>query len=119
MTRIIDFFPSDHQDHVRSSLADCLQGIVCQTLCRGITTGRVVASEVLSVNNTVSNLIREEKANQIVSAMQTGKPQGHQLLNEDLANLVKQDKMGYKEALSKTPDPQDLARRLHKRLPKD
>jgi twitching motility protein PilT len=126
VTRIIDFFPPDQQDHVRSSLADCLQGVVSQTLCRRIGGGRVVAAEVLIVDHAVRHLIHEEKTNQIVSTMQTQKAQGNRLLNEELAELVKgrrvekvKYKVEYEEALSKTPDREDLARRLHRPLPKD
>jgi twitching motility protein PilT len=126
VTRIIDFFPPDQQDHVRSSLADSLQGVVSQTLCKRIGGGRVVASEVLIVDAAVRHLIHEEKTNQIVSTMQTKKAQGNTLLNEELAELVKGRRLGkvrykveYEEALSKTPDREDLARRLGKPLPKD
>lgn len=126
ITRIIDFFPPDRQPHVRSSLADSLQGIVSQTLCKRVGGGRIVAAEVLIVNAAVRNLIREEKFNQILSAMQAGKAVGNRLLNEELADLVKGKKVGremhrveYLEALNKTHDPDDLARRLGKSLPKD
>ena len=126
MTHIIDFFPPDQQDHVRSSLADSLQGVVSQTLCRRIGGGRVLAPEVLIVDTAVRHLILEEKTNQIVSTMQTKRGQGNTLLNEELAELVKGRRLGkarykveYEEALSKTSDREDLARRLGRPLPKD
>ena len=126
ISRIIDFFPPDQQAHVRSSLADCLQGVVSQTLCKRIGGGRVVAAEVLIVDVAVRHLIYEEKVNQIASTMQTKKAQGNKLLNEELAELVKGRKVDkekyrieYEEALSKTLDPEDLARRLDKPLPKE
>jgi len=123
ISRIIDFFPPDQQDHVRSSLADCLQGVVSQTLCKRIGGGRVVAAEVLIVDAAVRHLIHEDKTNQIASTMQTKKAQGNKLLNEELDELVKGRRVGkvkykveYAEALSKTPDREDLARRLGKPL---
>jgi twitching motility protein PilT len=125
ISRVIDFFPSDEQNHIRSSLADCLLGVVSQTLCKRIGGGRVAASEILIVDPAVRNLIHEDKTNQILSVMQTKKPQGNRILNEDLAQLVKgrkagkrMDKVEYEEALSKTSDPEDLARRLGKPLPR-
>lgn len=125
IARVIDFFPPDQQDHIRSSLADCLQGVVSQTLCKRIGGGRVVASEILIVNPAVRNLIHEDKTNQILSIMQTAKAQGNRILNEELAQLVKgrktgkrTDKVEFEEAISKTPDPEDLARHLHRPLPK-
>jgi len=51
--------------------------------------------------------------------MQTGKAQGNWLLNEELAKLVKQGKVAYEEALSKTTEQEDFARLCGKTLPKD
>lgn len=126
ISRIVDFFPPNQQTHVRSSFADCLQGIVSQALCKRIEGGRVVASEILIVDAAVRHLIYEDKTNQIASIMQAKKAQGNKLLNEDLAELVKGRRVGkekykveYEEVLSKTLDPEDLARRLDKPLPKE
>jgi twitching motility protein PilT len=117
--RIIDVFPPDQQDQVRTSLSHCLQGIVSQTLCKHIGGGLVVASEVLIITLAIRYMIREEKTPQIVTAMQAGKKEeGHIFLNEELARLVKQSKVQYEEALSKTPDQENLAKRLHRRLPR-
>jgi twitching motility protein PilT len=123
--RVIDFFPPEQHHHIRSSLADCLRGLISQTLCKRIGGGRVVASEILIVNPAVRHLIHEDKTDQILSIMQTTKAQGNRILNGDLAQLVKGkrignrvDKVEYEEALSKTVDPEDLAQRLGKPLPK-
>jgi twitching motility protein PilT len=112
MTRVIDAFPPDQQDQVRVSLADSLKGVVSQALCKGRDSGRIAAIEVLIVNLAISNLIREQKYNQIASMMQTGKAQGNILLNEALEKLVRRKKIHYKEAMSKSVDKQDLTRRL-------
>ena len=74
--RVIDQFPGEQQDQVRSVLSDVLRGVVCQTLCRKIGGGRVAALEVLVVNVAAANLIREHKTVQITSAMQSGKAAG-------------------------------------------
>ena len=96
MARVIDAFPPDQQDQVRVSLADSLVGVVSQDLCKCRDGGRVAAIEVLVVNLAISNLIREQKYNQIASMMQTGKAQGNILLNEALEKLVKRKKIEYK-----------------------
>jgi len=64
----------------------------------------------------VTNLIREGKAHQIVSSMQTGKAAGNRLLNDSLADLVKAGTVEYEEALSKAVDKADLAKRLGHQL---
>jgi len=112
MTRIIDAFPPDQQNQVRNSLSDTLKGVVAQTLCKAIGGGRLAAVEVLVLNVAIANLIREEKFSQIESYMQTGKEQGNMTLNEELANLVRRKKVDYHEAMSKSADKNDLAKRL-------
>jgi len=112
MTRLIDAFPPDQQNQIRSSLADSLRGVIAQTLCRTVGGGRTAALEILVSNVAVTNLIREEKYNQIASYMQTGKDAGNRLLNQELEKLVRRRKVLKEEALSKTIDKEDLRKRL-------
>ncbi len=107
------------KSEVQFNLSQALKGIICPTLCAGSRGGQVVAAEILAATTTLSNLIRQGRLEQILSGMQSGKASGNTLLNEELAKLVKGRKVDYKEALSRTQDPQDLARRLGKPLPKD
>ena len=115
--RIVEMFPHEQQNQVRSSLADTLRGVVAQTLCKKVGGGRVGIYEVLVANAAVANLIREGKAHQILSIMQTGKALGNTILNEELARYVQQGKVDFMQAMEKTPDKRDLARRLGKEAP--
>jgi twitching motility protein PilT len=110
--RIIDQFPGDQQAQVRSVLSDVLRGVVSQTLCRKIGGGRIAALEVLVVNMAAQNLIREHKTVQITSVMQANKAAGNALLNDTLAQLVEEKKVELAEALSKSSDKEDLAKRF-------
>jgi twitching motility protein PilT len=110
--RIVNMFPAEQQNQIRSTLADVLRGVVCQNLCRRIGGGRVAALEVMVVNPAVSALIREGKTVQIPNIMQTGKALGNQLLNDSLIHLVQTQKIEYEEALSKAVDKADIAKRL-------
>ncbi len=110
--RIVNMFPAEQQEQIRSTLADVLRGVICQNLCRRIGGGRIAALEILVVNPAVSALIREGKTIQIPNMMQTGKAQGNQLLNDSLVNLVQTQKVEYDEALSKAVDKTDIAKRL-------
>ena len=76
--------------------------------------GRVAAIEVLVVNNAVANLIRESKTSQVATIMQTGKSRGNCMLNDSLADLVERNEVTYEEALNRSMDKSDLARRLNK-----
>lgn len=114
--RIVNLFPAEQQNQIRSTLADVLRGVICQNLCRRIGGGRVAALEILVVNPAVSNLIREGKTIQIPNIMQTGKALGNQLLNDSLVHLVQTQKVEYEEALSKAVDKKEVAQRLKRSL---
>lgn len=106
--RIIDQFPADRQAQVRVMLSESLKGVIAQTLCRKIGGGRVAALEVLLVNPSISNLIREGKTFQIPSLMQTQKAQGNTTLNDSLLELVKRNVVEAREAYIKSVDKAGL-----------
>lgn len=87
--RIIDQFPADRQQQIRVMLSESLKGVIAQTLVPKKGGGRVAALEVLIVTPAISNLIREGKAFQIPSSMQTGRNYGMVMLNDALFDLVK------------------------------
>lgn len=113
LARIIDMFSAAQQNQVRAVLADTLKGVVAQTLCKKIGGGRVAAIEMLVSDVGMANLIRENKTQQIFSAMQTGKARGNRLLNEELARLVGQRIIESQEALDKAVDKDDLTQKLN------
>ncbi len=104
VNRIVDMFPSNSQNQVRNTMSGVLKGIICQTLCKRIGGGRVAAFEVLVMTRAIGNLIREGKTQQILNSLQAGKKDGHQLLNEALAALVKDQVIEADEARAKAYD---------------
>ena len=109
--RIVDMFPTEQQNQVRTSLSEVLKGVVSQTLCKKINGGRVAALEILVVNAAIANLIREGKTSQMTSIMQTGSKQGNRLLNDSLTKLIKDNVISYEEANSKALDKDGLAQK--------
>jgi twitching motility protein PilT len=70
--RIIGSFPADQHNQIRSMLSNTLRGIICQQLLpRADGSGRIAAFEILIVNKAIGNLIRENRAYQIPSIIQT------------------------------------------------
>ncbi len=102
--RIIDQFPSDRQEQIRTMLSESLRGVIAQVLCKRKGGGRVAAYEVMIANSAVANLIREGKTYQLVSVMQTGKALGMQTMNEHLFHHVKNDLVAAEEAYMKSND---------------
>jgi twitching motility protein PilT len=92
--RIIDAFPSQQQEQIRTMLSESLKGVICQALLKRIDKpGRIAAFEVLLGTPALANIIREKKTQQITSLMQTGKAMGMQLMDQALLDLAKQGKI--------------------------
>jgi twitching motility protein PilT len=106
--RLIDQFPADRQEQVRTMLSESLKGVVSQVLCKKIGGGRVAAREILLVTPAVSNLIREGKTFQIPSIMQTARKHGMIMMNDALVDLVKRDLVTASEAYLKAIDKNGL-----------
>ncbi|HYV98835.1 MAG TPA: PilT/PilU family type 4a pilus ATPase [Gemmatimonadaceae bacterium] len=102
--RLIDQFPADRQEQVRTMLSESLKGVISQVLCKKVGGGRVAAREILLVNSAISNLIREGKTFQIQSIMQTSKRLGMQTMNDELMSLVERKIVEPKEAYMKSVD---------------
>ncbi len=86
--RVIDIYPPHQQAQIRAQLANCLQGVVTQALLpRKGGQGRVVACEVMIASPAIRNLIREGKAHQISSVLQSSRAQGMVSFDQHLAEL--------------------------------
>jgi twitching motility protein PilT len=102
--RIVDQFPPDRQQQIRVMLADSLKASISQALLKKVGGGRIAAIESLFITPAISNLIREGKNYQIVSAMQTGRAYGQKLMNDALMELIQGGQIEPMEAYMKCPD---------------
>lgn len=112
--RIVDAFPVDRQNQIRTMLASSLKGVVAQTLCKRKPRGRVAALEILIVTHGISATIRDNKIGQIPAAMQIGGAQGMLLLNDALTKLVREGVVEPQQAYDKAVDKEDLVAKLKK-----
>ena len=106
--RIIDVFPAAQKDQVRAQLADSLLGIISQRLLPTVKGGRVLAAEVLVVNQAIRTLIRDGKTHQIPNVMQTSASDGMISLDKSLAELVTRGIVSIEDALAWSTDPRVL-----------
>ena len=86
--RIIDVFPAAEKDMIRAMLSESLQAVISQTLLKKIGGGRIAAHEIMVGTPAIRNLIREAKVAQMYSAIQTGRKDGMQTLDQNLKELV-------------------------------
>jgi twitching motility protein PilT len=112
INRIIDVFPTNQQGQVRAQLSLVLEGVLSQTLIPKIGGGRAMAMEIMVATPAIRNLIREEKAHQIYSALQAGSKYGMQTMNQSLADLVRRRLIMREEALNRSTLPDELLQLL-------
>ena len=86
--RIIEFFPPEKQQQVRSILAGVLRGVISQRLLPRIGGGRVPAVEVMVSNARIEDLIRENRADEIDEAISEGSFYKMQTFSRALIDLV-------------------------------
>ncbi len=111
--RIIEVFPAAEQAQIRNTLSTALKVVVAQNLFKRIDQkGRCAALEILVCTPAVSNLIRDAKTFQIVSAMQTGKNVGMQTLDDAIQDLLNKKWIAPEEAYEKAIDKTRFAKLL-------
>jgi len=111
--RIIDVFPTNQQEQVRTMLAGSLEGVVTQQLLLNAEgTGRIAACEVMMCTSAIRNLIRSAKTHQIYSLMQTGGQYGMQTMDQGLAKLIKSGQITEAVAFDRCRNEEDLRNHL-------
>ena len=106
--RIIDVFPAEEKDMVRSMLSESLNAVVSQTLLKKVNGGRVAAHEIMIGTPAIRNLVREGKVAQMYSAIQTGAGVGMQTLDQCLSELVQKRVITRDTAKEKAKIPENF-----------
>jgi len=103
--RIIDVFPTNQQNQIRTTLGESLKGVIAQNLFKRIDKpGRVSALEILVVDMAIANLIREGKTHQIPGMIQVGKKKGNQPLDDAIMDHLRNMRIAPEEAYEKAID---------------
>mgnify|MGYP001558627609 FL=1 len=111
--RIIDAFPTNQQEMVRTQMAGNLIGVVSQSLLpKASGKGRIAAFEIMLMNPAISNLIRENKSFRIDGTIQTSQSQGMILLDEYLFKLYKSQQITFDSMMEFCKDTGYLQRRV-------
>jgi twitching motility protein PilT len=112
--RIVDVFPTNQQEQVRTMLAAALEGVVTQQLIPNMDgTGREACCEVMVCTSAIRNLIRTNKTHQIYSLMQTGGQYGMQTMDQALAKMVREHRISEAVAFDRCRNEEDLRNHLN------
>ena len=117
INRVVNMFPADRHDQVRTLLSFVLRGVVAQQLIpKSFDSGRVCAMEIMRMTPGISNLIKEGKISQIYSQIQIGQDKtGMITMNQNLANLVAKKIISEESALSFSDNKEELAKLMVKK----
>ncbi len=111
--RIIDMYPADQQNQIRSMLANTLQAVVSQTLFKRVDKkGMVPGVEVMLCTPAVRNLIRENRAFEIPNVIETNRAMGMNTLDNSIAELYFNGMIGRDDAVAQAAYPDKLERML-------
>ena len=110
--RIVDAFPSNMKEMIRTQLASSIVAVLSQVLCKKQAGGRVASFELMVATTSIQSLIRDNKTFRITSDIQTGANLGMITLDAHLLSLVNKEIITPDEAVEKAQDPNTLRDRL-------
>ena len=111
--RIVDAFPTDQQEQIRTQLATSLICVISQELMpRADKTGRIAGFEIMLVTPSIAALIRDNNTYRITSDIQTGAKYGMNTLDSHLATLYDDGKISYGELITKCKDPEAIIQKM-------
>ncbi|MCU0696714.1 MAG: type IV pilus twitching motility protein PilT [Myxococcaceae bacterium] len=100
--RVIDAFPTDQQQQVRTMLSESLAAVVSQLLLKTPDgRGRMAVHEILLKTPGLPNVIREGNTPMIHSIIQSGKQMGMQAMDDVLFKLAEDGKIAAEDAFHK------------------
>src|SRR5215218_3012443 len=112
VNRIIDVFPQEQQDQIRTQLSTALIGVLSQALMPKKPEGVIAAYEMMVMTPAIQNLIRENKTYRIDSSIQTGRAHGMFLLDEHLFRHWRDKLCDKEECLMRANKPAELAAKI-------
>jgi len=111
--RIVDAFPTNQQEQIRTQLASSIVAVISQLLLvRQDKPGRVAALEVMISTPSIRSLIRENKTFRITSDIQTGAKYGMNTLDSHLISLYQQGKITYESVITSSQDTEATSEKL-------
>ncbi len=112
IARIIDSFPSEQQNQIRSQLSNTLRAVISQQLMPRLGGGRVSAVEYMVDTPAIRNMIREGKDHQIYSTMQTSQKEGMQTMDQALLKLLREQKISREAVLENCVERAEILRQM-------
>jgi twitching motility protein PilT len=113
--RILGMIPSEAQDNMRRTVSETLAAVISQGLVRTTDHKRVAYHDILVINDACRDYIQRAETTEIESIMTRSAFEGMQTINQSLAALVAEGRIGEEEAIEESPKPNELRQVLRGR----
>jgi len=110
--RVIDAFPANQQEQIRTQLSTVLHSVVSQQLLPDVDGNMTPAFEIMHVNSAIRSMIRENKGHQIDMAISTGGAEGMISMDQSILKLYQDGRITRETALEYADNPETLQRRM-------
>jgi len=111
--RIIDIYPANQQEQIRTMLANTLQAVISQTLFKRIDTpGMVPCTEILLCTTAVRNCIRENRIYEIPNIIETSRRLGMQNIDNSITDMYFKGYIDRNEAITRSTNPSKMEKAL-------
>jgi len=111
--RIIDIYPANQQNQIRTMLANTLQAVISQTLFRRIDKpGMVPCTEIMLCTSAVRNCIRENRIYEIPNIIETSRKLGMHNMDYSIADMCSKGYISREDAIMRLTNPTKLDKML-------
>jgi twitching motility protein PilT len=112
--RIVDAFPTNQQEQIRTQLSSSLVSVISQLLLvRNDAPGRIAAFEIMIATPSIRSLIRDNKTFRITSDIQTGARWGMITLDTHLMSLYQRGMISHEDLITKSQDKEAVMEKLN------
>ncbi len=109
LDRILDVFPANQREQIRTMVAESLRGVVSQQLIpKKEGNGRIATHEILINTPAVASLIRDGKTFMLPGVMQVGKSVGMSRMDDSLVKRALAGDIAKAEAIRRAQDQKDV-----------
>jgi twitching motility protein PilT len=115
--RIVDAFPANTKDQIRTQLASSIVAVISQALCKKVGGGRIASYEIMIMTDSIAALIRDNKTYRITSDIQTGGGLGMITLDAHLMSLYARGLITGETAVEKAQNPEEMKKKVRETTP--
>lgn len=111
--RIIDIYPANQQNQIRTMLANTLQAVISQTLFKRVDEpGMIPCTEILLCTSATRNCIRENRIYEIPNIIETSRRLGMQSLDNSITEMYFKGYIDREEAIARSTNPGKMEKTL-------